>query len=410
MRYELRLALRYLRSRRTERFVSLIAWSSGIGVAIGVAALIVVLSVMYGFDQELRNRILGFSSHVDVQGMGDVLQPWREWLKEIRTIPEVKDAAPYATSQAMLSSKGRATGVVLKGVDPNKEKFLASHVVGGRFLAMEGSPFELVIGKDLAKKLLVGPGDVVNVITPGNGVGPAGLMPRIRKFKVVGVFDSGFYEYDVGLALAPLPAVQRLNRMGEGVSGIELWLHDRERAARVAKKIREKLPSDAWVSDWMNRHRSFFRALRMERVVMGVILSLIVIVAVFNMLVSLVMAVMERRKEIAILKTVGATDAAVMRVFFYMGTLLVGVGTATGACLGLLLAWKLDAALAWFEKVTGVEILSSDVYYIHHVPSIVDPTSVIVVIGTSLFLGLAATFYPAWRAARVPPADALRYE
>jgi len=241
-------------------------------------------------------------------------------------------------------------------------------------------------------------------------VGPGGMAPRMRAFRVAGIFDSGFYEYDVGLVIAPLAAVQRLNRLGDAVTGIELHVADRDRAGDVARAVRQALPPDAWVRDWMQQHHSFFRALRMERVVMGVILSLIVLVAVFNMVASLVMVVMERRKEIAILKTIGATDGAVMRVFFYMGALLTGLGTLTGGAAGLLLAWKLDAFLAWFQRVTGVTILSSDVYYIDHVPSIIDPLAAGVVIAASLCMGLAATLYPAWRAARVPPADALRYE
>ncbi len=410
--YEWMLARRYLRSRRDERFVSMVGWSSAIGVAIGVAALIIVLSVMYGFDAELKDKILGFSSHIDVQGPEETLEPWPEWLRQVEELDGVERAAPYVSAQVLANYHTRSTGAILKGVDPLREASIARHVVAGRFLStdFDASPFEVVMGKDLARKLGAGVGDRVRLVSPTGGVGPSGMSPRMRAFKVVGIFDSGFYEYDVGLIVTSLDSVQRLNRLGNRVTGIELHLYDRNRAAEIAMAVRMALPAHAWVSDWMHRHRSFFKAMKLERVVMGVILSLIVMVALFNMVSSLVMVVMERRKEIAILKTVGATHMSVMRVFVLMGCLLSGLGTLAGAAFGLLLAWKLDALLSFIETVTGVTFLSGDVYYIDHVPSIIDPASIIVVVTVSLLMGLVATVYPAWRAANVPPADALRYE
>jgi len=411
MHYELMLAIRYLRSKRDERFVSLISWSSGIGVAIGVAALIVVLSVMYGFDVELKDKILGFSSHVDIQGPGDTLEQWPDWLQKVERLPEVARATPYISVPVMIVHGSLATGVMLKGVDVSREQEIARHMLSGDFNDLsKGGPFKIVVGKDLAHKLGLRTGDNVNIVSPAAGIAPSGMTPRMRSFKVAGIFNSGFYEYDIGLIIAPMEAVQRLNRLGNRVTGIELHLHNRDKARAVADKVRQLLPPDAWVKDWMQQHRSFFRALKMERVVMGIILSLIVLVAVFNMVASLVMVVMERRKEIAILKTIGATDISVMKVFLYMGSILIGIGTLTGALFGLLLAWKLGAILAWFQNVTGVTILASDVYYIDHVPSIIDPVSISLVVVVSLGMGLAATLYPAWRAAHVPPADALRYE
>ncbi len=411
MSYELMLAVRYLRSKRDERFVSLISWSSSVGVAIGVAALIVVLSVMYGFDVELKDRILGFSSHVDIQGPGDTLGQWPEWLQKVEKIPEVARAAPYISVPVMAVHGSRAAGVMLKGVDVSREQEIARHMVSGNFNDLsKGNPFKVVVGKDLAHKLGLRTGGRVNLVSPAVGISPSGMVPRMRSFEVAGIFSSGFYEYDVGLVIAPLKAVQRLNRLGNRVTGIELHLFDRNQAKKVANEVRQLLPPDAWVKDWMQQHRSFFRALEMERVVMGIILSLIVLVAVFNMVASLVMVVMERRKEIAVLKTIGATDASVMKVFLYMGAILTGAGTLLGAVFGLLLAWKLGVLLAWFQNVTGVTILASDVYYIDRVPSIIDPGAVGLVVMVSLAMGLAATIYPAWRAAHIPPADALRYE
>jgi lipoprotein-releasing system permease protein len=408
--YEWMLARRYLHSRRDERFVSLISWSSAIGVAIGVAALITVLSVMYGFDAELKDKILGFSSHVDIQGQGDSIAGWHDWLKRAETLPGVAEVAPYVSTQVLATFASRATGAMLKGVQPQHESRLAKHIIQGHFLTGDASPFEAVIGKDLARMLGVSVGDQIRLITPTQGISPSGAAPRMRAFTVVGIFDSGFYEYDVGLILTTMQAVQRLNRMGDRITGIEVFLHDRDKAIQVAQIARTIMPPGAWITDWQHRHRSFFRALNMERVVMGIILSLIVLVAVFNMVASLVMVVMERRKEIAILKTVGATHASVMRIFLMMGALLGGLGTLAGAVFGLLLAWKLGDMLTWFERVTGVTILPPDVYYIDHVPSIIDPVSVSIVVLGSLVMAIGATFYPAWRAASVPPADALRYE
>ncbi len=287
---------------------------------------------------------------------------------------------------------------------------IAKHIVQGRFVNNDASPFQMVMGKSLARKLGAGVGDRVRLMSPSGGISPSGAVPRMRAFEVVGIFDSGFYEYDVGMMVTPLAAIQRLNKMGDSVSGIEVFLYNKDMASQVAEAARKALPVGAWVTDWQHRHRSFFQAMKTERIAMGVILSLIVMVAVFNMVASLVMVVMERRKEIAILKTVGATHASVMRIFLLMGTMLSGIGTLIGASLGLLLAWQLDSLMAWIETLTGVKFMSSDVYYIDHIPSVIDPTSVATIIIVSLIMGVLATFYPAWRAASVPPAEALRYE
>jgi len=408
--YEWMLARRYLRSRRSERFVSLISWSSGIGIAIGVMTLIVVLSVMNGAAVEIRDKILGFSSHVDIQGPDESLQGWQGWLETATRLDGVVRAAPYISAQVLASAGTRAFGAMLKGVDTAHSDEIADHIVQGRFINADDSPFQVVMGKDLARKLGLNVGDKVRLMSPSGGISPAGATPRMRAFDLVGIFDSGFYEYDVGMIVTPLIAVQRLNRMGDGITGIEVFIRDRDQASAVAEMARAALPAGAWVTDWQHRHRSFFRALKTERVAMGVILSLIVMVAVFNMVASLVMVVMERRKEIAILKTVGATHASVMRVFLLMGCLLSGIGTLLGATLGLLLAWKLSDLLAWVESITGVQFMSSDVYFIDHVPSVIDPVAVGTIIVASLVMGFLATFYPAWRAASVPPAEALRYE
>ncbi|ATX81895.1 lipoprotein-releasing system permease protein [Mariprofundus ferrinatatus] len=408
--HERMLARRYLRSRRSERFVSLISWSSGIGIAIGVMTLIVVLSVMNGAAAEIRDKILGFSSHIDIQGPGDTLEGWQQWLTTVEALPDVKRAAPYIQGQVLASYGSRAFGALLKGVDVSRSDDIARHITHGRFVSSEGSPFQVVMGKTLVRKLGLQLGDQVRLMSPSGGVSPSGAAPRMRAFELVGIFDSGFHEYDIGVILTPIPAIQRLNRMGDAVTGIEVFLHDREVAARVAAEAQAALPPGAWIIDWQRRNRAFFNALKTERVAMGVILSLIIMVAVFNMVASLVMVVMERRKEIAILKTIGATRSSVMRVVMLMGAMLSGIGTLAGAVMGLLLAWKLDVLLAWIETMTGVQFMSGEVYFIDHIPSKIDPVSVGVIVVVSLIMGVMATLYPAWRAASVPPAEALRYE
>lgn len=412
MNYEFMLAKRYLRSRRDERFVSLISWSSGVGVGIGVAALIVVLSVMNGFDHELKDKILGFSAHVDIQGPGNTMGQWQGWLSKVEKLPHVKQAAPYINAQVMAVQGTRTAGCILKGIDATREKQLIPMMQEGKLedLNTGSHPFRLIIGYKLARKLGVSMGDMVNIVSPTGGITPSGISPRLRAFEVVGVFKSGFHEYDIGMMMTSISAVQRLNRLGDQVTGIEVHLDQRDEAQAVARLAKSILPLDAWITDWTQRNKSFFEALKMERVVMGIILSLIVLVAVFNMVASLVMVVMERRKEIAVLKTVGATHRSIIRIFLYMGAILSGVGTLLGAFFGLLLAWTLSDMIVWFENLLGLQVLSGDVYYIDHVPSIIDPYSVGLIVLSSFTLGLLATLYPAWRASLVPPADALRYE
>jgi len=410
-KFEFLLAWRYLRSQRGERFASLVGWSSAVGMAIGVMTLIVVMSVMNGVAVEIRDKILGFSAHVEIQGPGETFAQWRAWLKIVKTLPHVQQALPYISTQTLANHGGRSVGAMLRGIDVQQESFIASHIMDGRFFSTAtNNPFKVVIGKTLARKLAVAVGGHVYLLSPSAGISPAGASPRMRSFEVIGIFDSGFYEYDVGLIITPMAALQRFNRLGDQVTGIELHLDDRSQADLVAKLARQSLPSNAWVTDWKAQHQSFFQALKMERTAMSVILFLIVIVAMFNMVSSLVMVVMEKRKEIAILKTIGATHASVVRIFLLMGLILSGFGTCLGAVLGILLSWNLEAIVAWIEKVSHTTFLSGDVYYIDHVPSIMEPTSTIIVICASFVMGFLATLYPAWRAANIPPAEALRYE
>jgi len=412
-KFELLLAIRYLRSQRGERFASLVGWSSAVGMAIGVMTLIVVMSVMNGVATEIRDKILGFSSHIEIQGPGDTFAEWPEWLDIVRELPHVNQALPYISTQTLANHGHRSTGGILKGIDIVHDTVIASFITAGHFLQQPKDNlhiFEVVIGKDLAHKLSVVVGDSIRLLSPSSGISPMGASPRMRAFKVVGIFDSGFYEYDVGLILTSILAVQRLNRLGNEVTGIELHLDNRDQAIPVAEAVREALPARAWVTDWQHRHESFFLALKMERTAMSIILFLIVLVAIFNMISSLVMVVMEKRKEIAILKTIGASHTSIIHVFLLMGVILSTLGTFTGVALGVLLSLNLEAIVAWIEKVSHTTFLSGDVYYIDHVPAIMDISSIIIVTIMSLSVGILATLYPAWRAAKIPPAEALRYE
>ena len=412
-RFELLLALRYLRSQRGERFASLVGWSSAVGMAIGVMTLIVVMSVMNGVATEIRDKILGFSSHVEIQGPGDTFPNWNEWLTIAKQLPHVEQALPYISTQTLANHRHRSTGAILKGIDIEHDTTIAAFITKGTFLKQpigNKHVFEVVIGKDLAHKLSVSIGNSIRLLSPSSGISPMGATPRMRAFKVVGIFDSGFYEYDVGLILTSMLAVQRLNRLGNEVTGIELHLTNRDQATQVANAVRNSLPPSAWVTDWQHRHKSFFQALKMERTAMAIILFLIVVVAIFNMVSSLVMVVMEKRKEVAILKTIGASHASIVRIFLLMGIILSSIGTLAGLLAGIVLSLNLEAIVAWIEKVSHTTFLSGDVYYIDHIPAILDTTSVTLVAAMSLFMGILATIYPAWRAAQIPPAEALRYE
>jgi len=412
-RFELLLALRYLRSQRGERFASLVGWSSAVGMAIGVMTLIVVMSVMNGVATEIRDKILGFSSHVEIQGSGDTFANWNDWLDIAKKLPHVEQALPYISTQTLANHRHRSTGAILKGIDIQHDITIAAFITKGSFLKqpiVNKHLFEAVIGKDLAHKLSVSVGDNIRLLSPSSGISPMGASPRMRAFKVVGIFDSGFYEYDVGLILTSMQAVQRLSRLGNEITGIELHLTNRDQATQVANIARTNLPPSAWVTSWQQRHKSFFQALKMERTAMGIILFLIIVVAIFNMVSSLVMVVMEKRKEVAILKTIGASHASIIRIFLLMGIILSSIGTLTGLLAGVVLSLNLEAIIAWIEKVSHTTFLSGDVYYIDHVPAILDTGSVMMVAVASLCMGILATLYPAWRAAQIPPAEALRYE
>ncbi len=418
MHYEFLVGLRYTRSRKRaqgrNRFISFISLVSILGIALGVMALIVVLSVMNGFQEELRTRILGVASHVVVQGMDGGLPSWQRVAGDAARHPSVRAAAPYIQEQGMLALGDAVRGTMVRGVIPAEEDKVADfarHMKAGRLDALRAGGFGIILGRDLAIALRAHPGDKVTLLAPQGLVTPAAVLPRVKQFEVVGIFDSGMYEYDSGLALIHLADAQALYRMGDGVSGVRLKLDDLFAAPRVARELAGMVDAPgAMVSDWTRSHANFFRAVALEKTMMTLILFLIVGVAAFNIVSTLVMAVQEKYADIAILRTLGASPASIMSIFVLQGSLIGIVGLGAGVALGLLVAGNLDVVIPALETLTGATLWNKEIYFISEMPSKVLPADVIGIVTVSFVLTLLATLYPSWRAARINPAEALRYE
>jgi len=412
--YELAVGLRYTRARKgsgRNSFISFISLISMAGIALGVAALIVVLSVMNGFQQELRNRILAVASHIEIRGVPQ-LADWQQIAQIALAQPRVKAAAPYVLGQAMLTAGGANRGAIIRGIDPVREDTVADigrHMKAGALTDLKPGEFGIVLGGELARALNVARGDSVVVITPQGTVTPAGTLPRLKSFKVVGVFEVGMYEFDSGLALVDIEDAQRLYRM-DGVSGVRLKLDDLFEAPRVARDLWQKMPVSAEVRDWTLNHANFFRAVAIEKRVMFIILTLIVAVAAFNIVSAQVMVVTDKQADIAILRTLGAAPLSIMAIFIVQGALIGFIGTAIGVAGGVLLAVNIGTVVPFIERMLSIQFLDKSIYYISDLPSDLQRADVVTVAGIALFLALIATLYPAWQAARVNPADALRYE
>ena len=413
MRYELLVGLRYTRAKRRNHFISFISLTSMAGIALGVAALIVVLSVMNGFQTELRARILGVASHVQISGARNKLDDWQAVAKVASEHPRVRAAAPFVNAQGMLSAGQAVRGAVVRGVLPAQEDSVAEigrHMRAGRLDALKPGEFGMVLGTDLARTLGALPGDRVTLIAPQGQVTPAGLIPRLRQFTVVGLFEIGMFEYDSGLALIHLEDAQRLYQMESAVSGVRLKLDDLFAARTVARELLAKLGNEFYASDWTRSHANFFRAVEIEKRVMFIILTLIVAVAAFNIVSTLVMLVTDKQADIAILRTLGAAPGSILQIFVVQGALIGVIGTLIGVVGGVVLAFNVDVVVPAIEQVLGFKFLSKDVYYISDLPSEVQVTDVATIGVMSLVLSFLATIYPSWRAARVNPAEALRYE
>jgi lipoprotein-releasing system permease protein len=410
---ELFIGLRYTRAKRRNHFISFIALTSMLGIILGVMALITVLSVMNGFEQELRNRILGVVAHVTVSEPDGILHDWSSLQAVLAHKPHVVGAAPYIDEEGMLSGAQGVSGTLIRGVLPEAEagvSDIGAKMVAGQLNNLHPGGFGIVLGKELALRLGVWVGDKVTLITPQATVTPAGILPRLKRFTVVGVFEVGMYEYDNGLAVLDLEDAAKLFRLGGGVSGIRLKLDDLLRAPAIARELSRSLPPGYVVSDWTQQHVNFFRAVQMEKTVMFVILLLIVAVAAFNIVSTLVMMVRDKEADIAVLRTLGATPRSIMAIFIVQGSVIGMVGTLLGGIAGVLLALNVETIVPVIEHLFHVEFLSADVYYISELPSDLEWPDVIRICGVSLVLSLVATLYPAWRAARTQPAEALRYE
>jgi lipoprotein-releasing system permease protein len=407
------IGLRYTRAKRRTRFISFITLTSVLGIALGVTALITVLSVMNGFEAELRERILGMTSHASISGPGAILEDWPKLEPALREEPRILGWAPYIEGQAMLNSDTRVSGVMLRGILPEYEprvSEVAHHLLRGSLDDLVAGQFGIILGAELAGYLGVGIGDKVTVITPQLTATPAGILPRLKRFTVVGVFQVGMYEYDRNLALIQLDDAARLLRMEGAVTGLRLKLDDLFHARLVARDLGPKLPGVYNITDWTQAHANFFKAIQTEKRVMFIILLLIVAVAAFNIVSTLVMVVTDKRADIAILRTQGMTPLSVMGVFMVLGTVIGAVGTLLGGIGGVVLALNVETIVPAIERLFGVQFLAADVYYISELPSQLSWPDVYQITGMAFLLSLLATVYPAWQASRVRPAEELRYE
>ena len=413
MQYEYFIGLRYTRARRQNLFVSLSSAISAVGIFLGVAALIVVLSVMNGFQKEIRTRILGVAAHVQITGADNSLAGWEAFAARAREDPRVLAAAPYVNGQAMLALDGNVRGALVRGIDPRLENEVAdigAHMVAGELDRLQPGEFGIVLGAELARALRAVPGDRVTLIAPQGLVTPAGVVPRLKQFRVVGMFRVDHFEYDSGLALVNIADAQRLYQLGDRASGVRLKLADLFESRTVARDLYRLLGGDVLISDWTRSHANFFRAVEIEKRMMFIILTLIVTVAAFNVISTLVMVVTEKQADIAILRTLGAAPRSVMKIFIVQGAVIGVLGTLLGVVGGIALAVNIDVVVPFLERLLSVQFLSRDVYYISELPSDLHLDDVVLVAAVSLVLSLAATLYPSWRASRVRPAEALRYE
>jgi lipoprotein-releasing system permease protein len=423
--YEFFISLRYLRARRKQVFVSIITFISIAGIFLGVAALIIVLAVMNGFETDLRNKILGINSHIILMEYSGAMRNHPRVMREVAQVPGVVAATPFIYSQAMLKNGSSVTGIVLRGLSMedalkviNLGKIREGKLddLGNQGKKIPGLKPELaglpgiLIGRELAKNLGVFLHETVYVVSPSGVATPMGMVPRMKSFLVVGIFESGFFEYDSTLAFISLKNCQEFLGMGEMVTGIEIRVDDIYKADRIAKQIEQKLGFPYWGRNWMEMNKNLFSALRLEKRVMFLILSLIVLVAAFNIISALIMIVMEKNKDIAILKTMGATRAGIMKIFIFQGLIVGAIGTFLGCIAGLAVAFNLEALSRFVENLFGFKILPGDVYYLSELPSQVNYSDVGIIILGTLLISFLSTIYPSWRASRLDPAEALRYE
>jgi len=418
VRYEWFIGLRYLKAKRKQTFISVITFISIAGVTLGVMALIVVLAVMNGFEKTLKEKILGTQAHlVILKASQEGLDRYEDVLRKVEKVKGVVSAAPFIFTQVMLSSESSVSGVVLKGVDPDnvgKVTELEKNLKFGSLEELKREVYEdqpgIILGIELAKHLSVSLNDAIQVISPLGTMTPMGMMPKMKRFRVTGIFHSGMYEYDNTMAYISLKSAQRFLGLGTNVTGVEIKTENIYKVKEVAKEIRQRLGASFWTKDWMEMNRNLFSALKLEKIAMFIILVLIVLVAGFNIISMLIMVVMEKNKDIAILKSMGAPSKDIFKIFIVEGTVIGIIGTILGTFLGLGAAFNLEKITEFVENLFGFKILASDVYYIDKLPSQVNPLDVVLIIMTAILISLLSTLYPSWRASKLDPAEALRYE
>lgn len=411
--FELQIGLRYTHAKRSNHFISFISIASMAGIALGVMALIVVLSVMNGFQEELRTRILGVAAHLEISGPADRLADWPSVLAQAKQNKSVMSGAPFVNSQGMLANGDSVRGAVIRGIQPeleNRVADFAQHMKSGKLTDLKPGEFGIILGGELARVLNVFPGDKVVLLSPQGNITPAGVMPRVKQFTVTGIFEAGMFEYDSGLALINLQDAQKLLRLGDDVSGVRLKLDDLFRAPFVTRELSQSLNGLFYITDWTQSHANFFRAVAIEKRMMFLILLLIVAVAAFNIVSTLVMAVTDKQSDIAILRTLGARPGSIMAIFMVQGAFIGVFGTLLGVMSGVLLALNLETVVPIIERMAGMDLFPAEVYYINELPSKLVWSDVGAIAGISLLISLLATLYPSWAASRINPAEALRYE
>jgi lipoprotein-releasing system permease protein len=407
------IGLRYTRAKRRNHFISFISLTSMFGVALGVAALITVLSVMNGFEKELRERILGMTSHAFITGNGSPLTDWKNLQSQIQHQPHLLDSAPFVEGQAMLSQGNRVRGTLIRGIDPKLEPRVSTiheNIIQGHFNNLKPGGFGIILGHDLARAMGVRTGDKITLITPHVSPTPAGVIPRLKRLNVVGIFEIGMYEYDSALAIMNIEDAAKLFRIPNQVTGLRLKLDDVFQAPRITHNIMKTLSTEYRAVDWTYQHANFFRALKTEKTVMFVILLLIVAVAAFNIVSTLIMMVTDKQSDIAILKTLGMTPRDIMAIFMVQGVLIGIFGTILGIIGGVSLALNIANIIASLEAFLGYQFLPADVYYISNLPSDLHWNDVTTIGLTAFALSLISTIYPSWKAAQTQPAEALRYD
>jgi lipoprotein-releasing system permease protein len=412
-RFELDLGLRYVRAKRRNSFISFISLVSMLGIALGVAALIIVISVMNGFQTELRSRMLTATSHLELKGIDGPMTDWQAVAAKLKEQKEVAALAPYVQGEGMWVNGDVQRGSLVRGIDPVAESQVAEvhkHMKVGELANLKSGEWGVILGIDLARSLGVRVGEKVSLIISQGTVTPAGSIPRVKSFTVIGLFEIGWIEADSRIALMHVNDAQRLFQLGDAVTGVRAKLNDLMQAPAFATRIAPILPTGYAISDWTQANANFFKAVQLEKRVMYIILTLIVAVAAFNLVSTLVMVVTDKQSDIAILRTLGAKPSSIMQVFVVQGSIIGVIGTLIGLVLGLLVAFNLDAVVGTIERIFNVTFIDKTVYLITQLPSKVLAADVWTIVLMSLFMSLIATLYPSWRASRVNPAEALRYE